>query len=93
MMRYFDEVNEKLTNFLSWQESAEGRKTNLPKIDKAQKLIIFQEWKIRMKHVEATVNEARYPSNSIIKYVNDNLLHSNLVSSYQNIHFQMPRHY
>lgn len=58
MTNYFDEVNEQLTDFMTWQESADDRDVNLPKMDETQKMIIFREWEISIKQVEAIVHEA-----------------------------------
>ena len=33
MMNYFDEVNDQLVDFITWQESREGKEADQPKID------------------------------------------------------------
>lgn len=52
---YFEDIEEKISGFLTWQESAEGRSSNIPKIEEAHKEIVFIEWEIRIKQGEATI--------------------------------------
>ena len=39
-----DKADERLTNFLSWQDSKEGMAANLPRIQESHKEILFFEW-------------------------------------------------
>jgi len=40
----FEDADDKVTNFLSWQSTTEGRAANLPKIQELHKKILFSEW-------------------------------------------------
>jgi len=40
----FEDVDDKVTNFLSWQRTVEGRAANLSKNRESHKEILFSEW-------------------------------------------------
>ena len=42
MKNYFEEMDENLSGFLTWKETKEGRSPNIPKIEEAQKIIVFR---------------------------------------------------
>ena len=39
-----DDADEKIYEFLSWQDTEQGRKANLPRIEEIHKEILFAEW-------------------------------------------------
>lgn len=71
---YCKEIEEKISNFVDWQDSSEGRSVDLPKIEESQKDIVFQEWEIELKHAEMEIFSARDISNNIMESINDSLL-------------------
>ena len=46
IMTYFYDVEEKITKFLSWQDSTEGILANIPRIEESHKCIVFREWEV-----------------------------------------------
>ena len=53
IMTYFDDVEEKISKFHTWQDSAKGRLANLPRIEESHKGIVFKEREVCLKQVEA----------------------------------------
>ena len=47
-----EQADEKLTEFLSWQETKEGQATNLPQILESHKEIMFLEWQSQLMKAE-----------------------------------------
>lgn len=43
-----EQADERLTNFLSWQETEEGKAANLPQILESHKEILFTEWQSQL---------------------------------------------
>ena len=40
----FEDADDKVTNYLSWKSTVEGRVANLPKIQESHKEVLFLEW-------------------------------------------------
>lgn len=79
---YYKEFKEKVSNFIDQQNSSEGRSSNLPKIEESHKDIVFQEWEIRIKHVEIAIYSFRDISNKIIESISDSLMQDNPISDF-----------
>ena len=39
-----DDADDKISEFLSWQDTKQGRKASLPRIEERHKEILFAEW-------------------------------------------------
>ena len=39
-----DEIHKRISDFITWQESKDERKANLPKLEESHKYILFIDW-------------------------------------------------
>lgn len=62
------------------QESEDGRKTDLPKLEESRKYILFTDWDSRLKEVERATMIATTIENIIIEAINENLHGANMVN-------------
>ena len=76
----FDDANEKISKFLSWQDSEQGKNANLPRIEERHKEILFTEWEKQLIKGERATSRAKTMMNSITQLVNDSLYATNLIS-------------
>jgi len=77
----YDEIHKNISDFITWKESEEGRKVDLPKLDESHKDILFTDWDSWLKQVErATTIAATATTNSIIEAINENIHGANLVT-------------
>lgn len=76
----YDLILKKVFDCLNWQESKEGNKAGLPKIDESHKETLFDKWDAQLKEAEQTVEEASTEASNIINYINKNLHRANLIS-------------
>lgn len=75
----FNELNSKISDYIEWQDSDEGKRLSLPKINKRHKDILFTDWDSQMKQFELTIARASGISKSIIKTINRMFHTSNLI--------------
>jgi len=75
-----DKQDERLTNFLSWQDSKEGKAANLPRTQESHKEISFSEWESQLMKVERATSRCKITTNNLIELVNNNLHLSNLIT-------------
>lgn len=45
----FNEIDENILGYITWQDTIDGRETYLPKIDESYKDILFTDWDIKLK--------------------------------------------
>ena len=45
----FNDLNTKISEYIEWQETEEGRSANLPEIEETHKDILFTDWDARIK--------------------------------------------
>ena len=76
----FDDANEKISEFLSWQDSKQGRNANLPRVEERHREIWFSKWKKQLIKGERGTSRARTMVNNITQLVNDSLYATNLIS-------------
>lgn len=76
----FDEADEKISEFILWQDSESGRKENLPNIMERHKEIIFLEWERLLIKAERATSRAKIIMNNVTQLVNDNLYAINLIA-------------
>lgn len=74
-----DKVDEILTNFLSWQDSKEGKAINLPRIWESHKEILFSEWESQLMKVERATSRCRIATNNLIELIKNSVHLSNLI--------------
>ncbi len=44
-MRFeYDKIFKKVSNFITWQNTADGRKVDVPKLEESHKEILFADW-------------------------------------------------
>ena len=75
----FNELDTKISDYIEWQDSEEGRRSNLPKIKETYKDSIFTYWDIQVKQVELAIARAAGISKSIVKTINHMLHTSSLI--------------
>ena len=64
----FNEIDDNISGYITWQDTPEGRATNLPRIDESHKDILFIDWGIQLKQVERAVSKAADAANNIIEF-------------------------
>ena len=75
----FDDIDEKVSQFVTWQDSFDGRKANLPRIEDSKKEISFIEWDIRLKNAEREICRAKYIATNIVANLSQNLIVANII--------------
>jgi len=76
----YDLIDKKISNYLNWKESKEGKKARFPKINESHKEMLFNKWDSRIKKVEQVAEEAATTTSNVIDCVNENLHRENLIS-------------
>lgn len=74
-----DEIHKRTSDFITWQESEDERKADLPKLKESHKDIMFTDWDSQLKQVERVAAIAMTTLNNIIEAINENLFGANLV--------------
>lgn len=80
MMLEYDEIHKSISNSITWQESEDGRKVDLPKLEESHKEIVFVDWNSWLKQSERAMTVAATTINNIIEAINKNLHGTNLVA-------------
>lgn len=75
----FTDLNIRISKFIEWQETKDGRKANLPEIEETHEDILFTYWDARIKKDELAVAREVGVSKNIIKVVNHTLFVTNLL--------------
>lgn len=75
----FTDLNTRISKFIEWQETEEGKRANLPKIEETHKDILFTDGDARIKKVELAVEREVGVSKNIVKAINQTLYATNLV--------------
>src|SRR5690606_25805819 len=75
----YDLIDKRISDYLIWQESEEGRKASALRINEAHKEMLFHKWDAQIKKAEHATEEAVTASNNVIDYVNENLHRTNLI--------------
>ena len=76
----YDLIDKRISDYLIWQESEEGKKAGLLKINEAHKEMAFHKWDAQIKKAEQAMKEAATAANNVIDCVNENLHRENLIS-------------
>jgi len=75
-----DDADEKISEFLNWQDTEKGKEANLPRIEEKHKEILFTEWEHQIMKAERAISRARSMMNNITQFINDSLYSINLIS-------------
>jgi len=76
----YDLINRRVTKYLAWQETEEGKKAGAPIINDTHKEMLFNKWDAQSKKAEQAAEEATTTTNNFIDCVNENLNKANLIS-------------
>ena len=80
LRRDYDLTNERVTNYLAWQNTEEGKRAGAPIINDIHKKMLFNNWDAQIKNAEQAAEEATTAASNIIDCVNENLHKENLIS-------------
>lgn len=76
----YDEVLKRISNFITWQNSEDGRKANFPILEESHKEILFTDWDSRLGQAEKATAVTAATTNTVIENINENLHSANLVA-------------
>ena len=75
-----DRVEETIAAFLDWQDTDQGKATNLPRILESYKDILFTEWQSQLMKAERMVSRCKLTSSNLVELVNNTLYLKNMIS-------------
>lgn len=75
----FNDLNKRISEFIEWQETEQGKRANFPKIKETHNDIPFTDWDARIKQAQLVVERASRVSKNIMKVVNHTLFATNMV--------------
>ena len=75
-----EDADDKIFEFLSWQDTEQGRKANLPRIEERHKEILFMEWEQQLMKSERAISRAKCLMNNATQLINDRFYATNLIS-------------
>ena len=73
------QVDETLTDFLSWQETKQGQAPKLPQILESHKEILLLEWQSQLMEAERAASRCSSANNNLVELINDTLYLSNSI--------------
>ena len=76
----YDLIDKRVTEYLAWQETEEGKRAGAPIINDNHKEILFNKWDAQIRKVEQAAEEEATAANSVIDCINENLHKENLIS-------------
>jgi len=77
---YYEDINNKISNFITWKDTSNGIKDNLPKIQESYKDILFRDWDIRIKQAEEAIYRERDLTCQITKIARESITDANLIT-------------
>jgi len=63
----YDEIFKKVFDFITWKNTEDGRKADLPKLEESHKEIVFANWDSRLKEAEKATSDVTAPTNNFIE--------------------------
>ena len=66
----YDLTNERVTDYLTWQKTEEGKRAGAPIINDSHKEMLFNNWDAQIKEAEKEAEEAATTAINIIDCVN-----------------------
>lgn len=79
-MLELEKADESLNKFLSWQDSNEGKVSNLPKIQETHKEILFSKWESQLMKAERATSRCKSAINNLTELINNSLYLCNLIT-------------
>ena len=76
----YNEIFKKVSDFITWKNTEDGRKGELPKLEESHKRILFASSDSQLKEAEKATTDAAAITNIIIENINENLHGANLVA-------------
>ena len=76
----YDLIDKRVTEYLAWQETEEGKRASAPIINNNHKEILFNNWDAQVRKAEQVAEEAATTTNSVIDYISENLHKENMIS-------------
>ena len=76
----YDLINEKVTDYLVWKKTEEGRKDGAPIINENHKEILFNDWDAQIRRAEKATEERATAASSLTDCVNESFHKANLIS-------------
>lgn len=76
----YDEILRKVLDFITWKNSENGRRVDMPKLDESHKDILFKNWDSWLNEVEQAIEDMTAIANIVIENVNENLHNANLMA-------------
>lgn len=77
---YCEDINNKISDLITWQDNIDEIKANIPKIQESYKYLLFRDWNIRLKHYEEAIYRARYLAGQVTKIVRESLEDANIIT-------------
>lgn len=75
----FNDIDDKISRYITWQDTPKSRATNLPSIEDSHKEMLFTDWDIQLKQEKREVSRATNVANNIIETINGNFHNANLI--------------
>ena len=76
----YDLIDKRVTEYLAWQETEEGKSAGSPIINDNHKEMLFNKWDAQIRKAEQVAEEAATAVNRVIDCINENLHRENLIS-------------
>ena len=80
LLHDYDLIDKRVTEYLAWQETEEGKRAGAPIINDNHKEMFFNRWDAQLRKAEQVAKEAAKVANSVIDCINENLHKENLIS-------------
>lgn len=72
----YDLIDKRVTEYLAWQETKEGKRAGAPIINDNHKEMLFNKWDAQIRKAK----QAATTTNNVIDCINENLHRENLIS-------------
>lgn len=76
----YNEIFKNVFDFITWKNTEDGRKANLPKLEESHKENLFASWDSWLKEAEKATTDVLVAVNNVTENINENLHSANLVA-------------
>ena len=76
----YDLIDKRVTEYLSWQDTDEGKRAGAPRINENHKEMLFNKWDEQIRGAEQAAEGAATTASRLIDCVNENLHRANLIA-------------
>ena len=66
----YDLIDKRVTEYLAWQETEEGKRAGAPIINDNHKVMLFNNWDAQIKKAEKATKEAATTARNVIDCIN-----------------------